>query len=178
MNEQRNTEPNKISTDILYQDSGRNMRLYADLRFKQLSLFFILTGAIFITFQKFKIDLVPSSITKIATSIIGIIAAIIFWIMEERAADYYWEIRNFATSLEDDKAQYKSLEPAKYINATNAMRLIYSITIIVWAAFAAYYIDSLATLKVIVVVMVTVYVFICFFKRIQDCKKKHKTTLA
>ena len=81
---------------VEYSELCTNMRHYADMRFKQMTLFLAITSILLGlrfsgTFQIEPIEVIP---------LIGIFSVIIFIVLEERAADFYWQYRRRAKELE------------------------------------------------------------------------------
>src|SRR5688500_13698402 len=89
-----------------YLDVSNNMRLFINMRFAQLTLFIAITAALLnVVFSK---D--PSALpgTSIALKLGGLLAVVVFWVMEERAADFFHHYKRRAIVLE------KSLEYSQY----------------------------------------------------------------
>lgn len=115
-----------------YKDLSDNMRHYANMRFAQLTIFVALTGGlIMVVFSK---DVPDSPLAKVVLKLTGIFIAVMFWIMEERAADYWHHFRKRAVELEDllGYRQYKDRPTGKFLTATNASRAIYAGVIVFW----------------------------------------------
>jgi len=115
-----------------YKDLSDNMRLYVNLRFAQLTIFSALTGGLIVVL--FSEDNVPSPSAKIVLKVAGIFIAAMFWIMEERAADYWHHFRRRAVELEDllGYRLYKNRPTRRLLTATNASRAIYGGVIVFW----------------------------------------------
>ena len=140
-----------------YKDLSENMRDYGNRRFALMTLFIALTaGLLSIDFAQ---DPPLSSQVRCALKLVGSITSIVFWIMEERAADYWHHFRRRAVELEEvlGYKQYQE-RPEPYImkcvkswmekkrltrwiyhsatslvTATNAVRAFYGFWIIAWA---------------------------------------------
>jgi len=115
-----------------YTDVSANMRQYGNMRFAQLTLFLVLNAALLtITFTS-----VPplSPTTTFMLKIGGVVAVIAFWVMEERAADYWHHFCRRAVELEKelDYQQYTNRPARDLISATNAVRLLYAAVLLFW----------------------------------------------
>ena len=122
-----------------YKDLSENMRHYANMRFAQLTIFVALTGGLIaVLFNK---DSLPSLPTKNVLKVVGIFIAVMFWIMEERAADYWHHFRKRAVELEDllGYRQYKGRPTRRLLTATNASRAIYGGVIVFWIIALIWY---------------------------------------
>jgi hypothetical protein len=110
------------------------MRQYGSVRFAQLTLFIALTaGLLTATFTSNP----PISPTiKFTLKVGGIITVIVFWIMEERAADYWHHFCRRAVELEKELGyqQYTKRPARVFITATNAVRLLYAAILVFWVA--------------------------------------------
>jgi dipeptide/tripeptide permease len=115
-----------------YKDLSDNMRHYANMRFAQLTIFVALTGALIVV--NFSKDAPDSHLAKTVLKVAGIFIATMFWIMEERAADYWHHFRKRAVELEDllGYRQYKDRPTRRFLTATNASRAIYVGVIVFW----------------------------------------------
>lgn len=115
-----------------YKDLSDNMRHYANMRFAQLTIFVALTGGLIIVL--FSKDAPDSPLAKAILKVAGIFIAAMFWIMEERAADYWHHFRKRAVELEDllGYRQYKDRPTRRLLTATDASRAIYAGAIVFW----------------------------------------------
>ena len=107
-----------------YKDLSDNMRHYANMRFAQMTLYFALTaGLVTVVFTANPAQ--PPGL-RLALKIIGVVAAVAFGVMEERAATYWHHFRKRASDLEAvlGYKQYMSRPAAKLFTATNATRLL------------------------------------------------------
>ncbi len=115
-----------------YKDLSANMRQYASMRFAQLTLFIAMTAGLFnlLFGSNSTISGLPRDIFKS----VGILIAIAFWVMEERAADYWHHFRRRAVELESELGyrQYTTRPVRNFISATNAVRLLYGVVVIFW----------------------------------------------
>ena len=121
----------------LYKDLSENMRQYTNMRFAQLTIFVALTGSLVVV--GFGGSLAKPN--SIVLAVVGILIAVVFWVMEERAADFWHHFKDRAVELESqlNYRQYTDLPTAKgkgWISATNATRLFHYGAILFWIAFA------------------------------------------
>jgi hypothetical protein len=114
-----------------YKDISENLRHYANMRFKQLTLFSVLTGVILGALTKGDWGGCGS---VMILKIIGICIVITFGIMEERAADYWHAFVRRAVEIEKEIGyrQYSGRPGGRFITATNATRFLYIVTFIFW----------------------------------------------
>jgi len=137
-----------------YRELNANMRYYANLRFAQLTIFVALTGSLIAAL--FTKDISVSPLAQFLLKVAGGYIAAMFWIMEERAADYWHHYRKRAVELEDllgyrqhkDRPrktylvalfedqlgywQHKDRPTWTFLTATNAARAIYVGSIVWW----------------------------------------------
>jgi len=117
-----------------YVDLSANMRHYANMRFAQLSIFVALTAAlvnaIFEKGGRFSFG------ANTAVKIGGLIIVLVFWAMEESAADYWNHFRKRAIVLEDTLGyqQYKDRPTHRLrgFTATNAVRFLFLVVSAFW----------------------------------------------
>ena len=139
-----------------YKDVSQNMRHYANMRFAQLTLFSALTAGL-VTKPWWDADRNPlNKWGFVVFAVAGFVIALAFWIMEERAADYWNHFRKRAKQLDEQLAfhQYtcrpkgilrKKLEGKlkeeilEGITATNAVRALYSGAMLFWFIEAVYW---------------------------------------
>jgi len=158
MSENAPPEGSSDSTIDEYKDLSENMRDYGNKRFALMTLFVALTAGLLSAI--FTQDPPLSSQVKSALKVVGFVTSIVFWIMEERAADYWHHFRRRAVELEEvlGYKQYQE-RPKPYImkctiswmekkrltrwiyhlatslvTATNAVRAFYGFWIIAWVA--------------------------------------------
>lgn len=120
-----------------YAELQENMRFYGNMRFKQLTLFFAITGVLlavqFGNLVRVE-DISPVGIIPV----IGIIIVYVFYIMEIRAADNYWGFRKLAKKYENDPSnglvikQFINLKKEKVCNATHAVHFLFLAFWIMW----------------------------------------------
>jgi hypothetical protein len=115
-----------------YKDVSENMRHYANMRFAQLTLFFALTGG-FLS-KVLDSEHPVSSSLQVFLETGGLLASAAFWIMEERAADYWHHFRRRASELETVLGlfQHRTRVPRKVFSATNAVRMLFVAVIFFW----------------------------------------------
>jgi dipeptide/tripeptide permease len=116
-----------------YLDVSTNMRHYANMRFAQLTLALAATGAL--VNSAFGRDKPIPREALAMLEVFGIIFIVVFWIMEERSADYWHRFARRAEQLECILGfeQYKRRPSKKIITATNAVRALYSTIILGWS---------------------------------------------
>jgi hypothetical protein len=121
-----------------YKDLSDNMRHYANMRFAQLTLYFVLSAG-FIT-ALFTVDPPLNNRLRFVLKIIGIITSAAFGVMEERAADYWHHFRRRAVEIEKslDYKQYTDRPAAKIFTATNAARVMVWGGVFVWLLAAIF----------------------------------------
>lgn len=114
-----------------YADLSQNMRHYGSMRFAQLTLFSAITAGLAKVAQE-SAQGWPVSV-QAAVCGAGALVAAAFWVMEERAADYWHHFRRRANALEASLGyrQY-STKQSKRISATNAVRSIFLIALLAW----------------------------------------------
>jgi len=123
--------PSREGAEKEYADLGQNLRHYANMRFAQLTLFTAITAGL----AKIALDDSggASPGARAALYAAGTIVALAFWVMEERAADYWHHFRRRAMVLEKHLGyrQY-SAKPLRRISATNATRSIFLLACLAW----------------------------------------------
>jgi dipeptide/tripeptide permease len=129
--------PNHDHSEKEYFDTSANMRQYANMRFAQLTLTVAATGALIATLAGHDKPVSDDLATVLKT--VGVIVALVFWVMEERAADYWHHFANRAVSLEQVLGfeQYSRRPVQKLFTATNAARLLYFGVLALWAVALA-----------------------------------------
>lgn len=120
-----------------YLDVSRNMRLYINMRFAQLTLFVAITAALLKPLLQ---ETPMSQHLCIILKIGGVIATIAFLIMEERAADFFHYFKNKAMAIEKvlGFSQYRDRPQRRFISATNAVRAIFASLITFWCLWLLY----------------------------------------
>lgn len=121
-----------------YKDVSSNLRQYANMRFAQLTLFVALSGALVsVAFKPATQVAAPRWIIRTA----GIVLSLVFWLLEHRSTVYWIAFIKRAERLEDKLSfrQYKGRPKSRVllkieINATNAVRLLFSFSILFWLA--------------------------------------------
>jgi len=124
-------EPASPTTE--YAELGANMKHYASMRFAQLTIFVAATGSLLgaLHWTHETSDFV--TVLKAA----GVLVAIAFWVMEERAATFYHHYLRRAQKLDGDFGYqtYKPYPRAKLcglVTATNAARLMFLAVSLFW----------------------------------------------
>lgn len=115
-----------------YKELGENMRQHSSMRFAQMTLFFALTaGLLSATFTS---SPPLSSLLRFVLKTGGVITSIVFWIMEERVADYWHHYRRRAVELEKELGckQYTTCPAKTIVTATNAVRALYACIFLFW----------------------------------------------
>jgi len=107
-----------------YKDLSDNMRLYTNMRFALLTLYFALTAGL--ATALFTVAPPLDDSLRFALKIIGVIASGAFGVMEKRAADYWHHFRRRAVDLEKSLGykQYTDRPTARFLSATNATRVM------------------------------------------------------
>lgn len=115
-----------------YKDVSANMRQYGNMRFAQLTLFIALTASLLMGL--FTSNPALSFLVRFVLKIGGLITTVVFWIMEERAADYWHHFRRRAVDLEKQLGykQYSTRPARTIVTATNAVRVFYSFMFLFW----------------------------------------------
>ena len=126
--------PSHDSLEKEYFDVSANMRQYANMRFAQLTLMVAATGALVATMAGHDKP-VPDALS-IVLKIAGIVVALVFWAMEERAADYWHHFARRAVCLEQILGfeQYGKRPAQRFFTATNAARLLYIGVLALWVS--------------------------------------------
>jgi membrane associated rhomboid family serine protease len=114
-----------------YSSLNENMRWYSNIRFAQLTLFIGLTaGLLAVVFTS---NPPLSHAQWIILNASGIVATVFFWLMEERAAEYWRHFLQRAVELEKELGykQY-STRPQHRVNTTHILRGFFAIAILLW----------------------------------------------
>jgi hypothetical protein len=124
-----------MSTDNLkdeYLDASANMRYYGNARFAILTLFIAITAGLFTAIFGDQVHLAAT--LKAFLKLGGVLLAIAFCIMEERATRYYRGFRRRAVELEKilDFKQYTNSPEQRVITSTNSVRLMYGMFVLFW----------------------------------------------
>jgi hypothetical protein len=129
------SKANNEHLQVEYQDISENLRHYSNMRFAQMTLFLAITaglGSVIINDLK-----TPCQWLRTIVGVGGAVATVIFWVLEERAADYWHHFRQRAVQLEEilGYAQYRERPARSYVTATNAVRVFYTINFLYWVWF-------------------------------------------
>jgi len=117
-----------------YLDASTNVRHHGTLRFAQLTLFVAITGGLL---NGFFAQNTPGRHGKLVLELLGLVAALAFFIIEVRTARYWLHYRSRAEYLEARLGyeQYSTLPKGKWkLTAQNATRALYLVTILFWIA--------------------------------------------
>ena len=114
-----------------YLDVSSNMRVYTNMRFAQLTLFVAITAALLNVIIG---DLGPSEPVGNVLKIGGLLSALVFWVMEERAADFFHYYKRRAIEMEKalGYSQYTNRPQRKVFTATNAVRMLFLAVGVYW----------------------------------------------
>lgn len=115
-----------------YKEIGQNLRQYGNMRFAQLTLFLVASGYLFRIKYEAKLPLTNDQC--VCTGVVGIILTLCFWLMEERAADNWFDCNQRAKVIESQIgcAQYTSRRTKKLFSAGNAVRVIFIVSFVFW----------------------------------------------
>ena len=115
-----------------YIQLNQNLRHYHNQRFAQLTLWLAITaGLMSALFSK---SYVVPSIANMALKLIGIIASIVFWIMDRRMVDHW---RHFWKRLQEIEPELEfrmwlDRPKRKWLGSTNATWFLYGTIIVFW----------------------------------------------
>lgn len=141
MNQQ--SQSKSVADAELYKQACDDHRFYADMRFKQLSLFGVVSGLLLNTLNKAN---TPQMIATVSS--VGMIVTNVIWIMEVRSSIYAQIARSRKHSFE---LEFSTQEPQRggltqgkpatiselelkwtHFNATNAVLVLYMISYFSW----------------------------------------------
>lgn len=116
-----------------YNSLNDNMRWYSNIRFAQLTLFVAMTAGLLTVIAPS--DPPFSHTVTVVLKIGGCLTVIFFWIMEERAAEYWRHFMRRAVELEKELGykQY-STRPQHKVNTTHVFRVFFSSMLLMWIA--------------------------------------------
>lgn len=108
-----------------YLDASQNMRQFGNIRFAQLTLFVGVTAGMLTALSR--PGLVSSGAARIVLKLAGGLSALVFWMMDERAMQYWHHCRRRAVELEKSLGyrQYTDAPAGRLVSATNALRLLF-----------------------------------------------------
>lgn len=116
-----------------YRDLSENMRFYGNMRFAQLTLFFVATGALLnaVASHNFRWPLQP------LVGLGGLIIVVAFAVLEHASVRYWLHHRMRAVEIEEalDFWQYRNRPHKSVFNGTNAVRLLFYATAAMWLAY-------------------------------------------
>jgi hypothetical protein len=115
-----------------YLEVGQNMRQFGNIRFAQITLFVGMNAGILAGLSQSGAGL--SDTTRIFLKIGAIIVTILFWILDQRAMDYWHHFRRRSIELEKVLGfeQYTKAPVTNVLNATNAIRVLYLVLLVFW----------------------------------------------
>lgn len=116
-----------------YRQLNENMRHYANMRFKQLTLFYVMNGALVTGF--IATVTTGAGIPQWAFKGLGIILVVLFAVIGERISDYWHAFRYRARKIESTLGlwQHRDAPIEKYLGARNATRGLYVAFLVFWA---------------------------------------------
>lgn len=115
-----------------YKEIGANLRQYGNMRFAQLTLFVAVTGGLLAAL--FSKDSSLSQCQRWGVEALGLVLTAAFWVMEERSTDWWNRYFNRALHIEAElgMGQYSGRKAKTLISATQAVRMVFTITTLVW----------------------------------------------
>jgi len=124
------TEGKENSIIVEYTQLCENMRHYGNQRYAALT-FFLTSNALLLS--KFYFN----NTNQILISVAGFILTSVFWILEERAADFYHHFKRCAIEIENKFGLKQFSSPVRkpklgVLTATNAVRLLYGALFVHW----------------------------------------------
>jgi hypothetical protein len=164
---------------VEYQDVSENMRHYGNMRFAQMTLFAAITAGLTSAIIN---DKTPYQWLGVIVGFGGAVATSIFWVLEERAADYWHHYVRRAIELEKTLgyAQYSKRPVKNYVTATNAVRVFYAGTLLfwIWSTFKLIKarLGSLPNVWCIVPIILSLVVVGCLVYRILHFREKGKSS--
>ncbi len=115
-----------------YLDAGANMRQFGNIRFAQMTVFIAMTAGILTALFQANSSLLLG--TRIILKVTGLFITIIFWLMDQRAMDYWNHYRIRAIELEKVLGfrQYTNSPARKFFSATHTIRILYFGIVVLW----------------------------------------------
>jgi hypothetical protein len=135
--------PNTDQKKAEYLDVSENIRHWQNLRFAQLTVFIIVTGAV--TGAIFQGQTPPPAPIQLMLQFAGLIIVVIFWLFDERNVKYWLNFVRRAERLEKELGfeQYSpphesglfaaSVEPHAVLTVRNAIRLLFLVFFLFWS---------------------------------------------
>lgn len=123
-----------------YRNVNENMRHYGNMRFKQLTLFNVMNGALVAGFIAVVTgagkDKPIAEILRLGFEILGIILVVLFALLEERSSDYWNRFHKRAQRIECmlGLRQHRERPRGVIFTATNATRVLYFVVLVFWAS--------------------------------------------
>ena len=88
------------SAKVEYLDASQNARHYLTLRFTHLTIYVALTGALMnVLFARSTID---APLMAVGVKLAGLLATVLYWVLQERTMAYWYVFVNRATELEKE----------------------------------------------------------------------------
>ena len=118
-----------------YRQVNENMRHYANMRFKQLTLFNAMNAGLVIGFITVTMRNEPvAGNLQLIFKILGIILVAIFTMIGERISDYWHRFRKRAQKIESvlQLQQHRNAPVGKWFTAANATRTLYVVFLGFW----------------------------------------------
>lgn len=115
-----------------YRQVNENLRFYGNLRFAQLTLFFVATGALLAALNQR--GLLVGRLGQTGISAAGLLVVVVFLVMEQASVKYWLHYRDRAVVLESSlELELYSVRPSRSVfNATNATRLLFAAVAVMW----------------------------------------------
>ena len=119
-----------------YKDVSDNMRHYANMRFAQLSLYFALSAGLIATVFGSSPPLADS--LRFVLKLVGVVGSSAFGVMDDRAADYWHQLRRRAVIIEGELGfeQHTNRPRRRVLTATNAVRMMIWGSAVLWIVAA------------------------------------------
>lgn len=133
-NKIKNLQSNRNEIRLaVYKDISENLRHYGNMRFAQLTLFFIITGGLFTAAFNERFEI--SSYGELFIYVAGIISTLVIWIMETSSTNYWCHYKEQAKNIEISLgiSQYNNNKSPWYLSATYAVALLFFSVFIFWA---------------------------------------------
>ena len=116
-----------------YKIASENMRWYSNIRFAQLTLFFVLTAGLYN--EVFSSKTAMPIFILVSLKIGGILSALAFAYLEKRADDYWLHYITRASNLEK-KLGYRqySTRPDRSFSTSTVILILYGAIVLFWLA--------------------------------------------
>ena len=122
-----------------YTQVSENLRHFGNIRFAQMTLFFAVTAVLAAGLSQATLQVSES--VSVFLRLGGVAFSLLFWWMDERAMAYWRHYLQCAIKLERRLGfdQYSTAPARSRYSATNAVRIIYFMLILFWAATLIWY---------------------------------------